>query len=134
MAWVLPYPTKESSMKLPPFDYFVDYFAPTSDDEVRDLLNLTPGFLPEPRPREGAPALAAIEWVGHPHIRNRGTIGGSLAHTDPAAELPASAVALDATFSAPAEFGSDIEPPANVRASSALLIPSMLQPTRCARL
>lgn len=31
---------------------------------------------------------AAAGWIGHPQIRNRGTIGGSLAHADPAAELP----------------------------------------------
>ena len=40
----------------------------------------------------------AIEWVGHSQIRNRGTIGGSVAHADPAAELPAAFAALDATF------------------------------------
>ncbi len=40
----------------------------------------------------------AIEQVAHPAIRNRGTIGGSLVHADPAAELPLLAVALDATF------------------------------------
>jgi carbon-monoxide dehydrogenase medium subunit len=34
--------------------------------------------------------------VAHPQIRNRGTLGGSLAHADPAAELPVLAVALDA--------------------------------------
>jgi aerobic carbon-monoxide dehydrogenase medium subunit len=46
------------------------------------------------------PLLAeAIRWVGHPAIRSRGTIGGSLAHADPAAELPAVAVCLDATLS-----------------------------------
>lgn len=39
---------------------------------------------------------AAIPWVGHFQIRNRGTIGGSLAHADPAAELPAVAACLDA--------------------------------------
>lgn len=38
----------------------------------------------------------AIRHVAHPAIRNRGTFGGSLAHGDPAAELPACAVALDA--------------------------------------
>jgi CO/xanthine dehydrogenase FAD-binding subunit len=44
-----------------------------------------------------APLLAeAMPWVAHPQIRNRGTIGGSLAHADPAAELPAVMVALDA--------------------------------------
>ena len=43
------------------------------------------------------PLLAeALPWVGHTAIRNRGTIGGSLAHADPAAELPAVAVCLDA--------------------------------------
>jgi CO/xanthine dehydrogenase FAD-binding subunit len=40
----------------------------------------------------------AIGWVGHSQIRNRGTIGGSVAHADPAAELPAALAALDATF------------------------------------
>jgi carbon-monoxide dehydrogenase medium subunit len=39
-----------------------------------------------------------MPFVAHPQIRNRGTIGGSLAHADPAAELPAVMVALDATF------------------------------------
>jgi carbon-monoxide dehydrogenase medium subunit len=39
---------------------------------------------------------AALPLIGHEAIRNRGTIGGSLAHADPAAELPAVARALDA--------------------------------------
>jgi aerobic carbon-monoxide dehydrogenase medium subunit len=38
----------------------------------------------------------AIPHIAHPAIRNRGTFAGSLAHADPAAELPACAVALDA--------------------------------------
>ncbi len=43
------------------------------------------------------PLLAeATRLVGHPPIRNRGTIGGSLAHADPSAEYPAIALALDA--------------------------------------
>jgi carbon-monoxide dehydrogenase medium subunit len=41
---------------------------------------------------------AALPLIGHEAIRNRGTIGGSLAHADPAAELPAVALALDAEF------------------------------------
>lgn len=46
-----------------------------------------------------APLLAAaMRHVGHPAIRTRGTVGGSLALADPAAELPACAVALDATI------------------------------------
>jgi carbon-monoxide dehydrogenase medium subunit len=40
----------------------------------------------------------AITHVAHPAIRNRGTIGGSLAHADPASELPACMLALDATL------------------------------------
>src|SRR5436190_6030614 len=49
------------------------------------------------RVRRDLPLLAeAIGYVGHPQIRNRGTIGGSLAHGDPSAELPAVAVCLDA--------------------------------------
>src|SRR3954463_13552225 len=46
-----------------------------------------------------APLLAeAIAQVAHPAIRNRGTIGGSLAHADPASELPACMVALGAAI------------------------------------
>lgn len=40
----------------------------------------------------------AMPFIAHPAIRNRGTIGGSLAHADPAAELPAVMLALDAQF------------------------------------
>jgi len=46
-----------------------------------------------------APMLTeAVPLIAHPAIRNRGTIGGSLAMADPAAELPACAVALRATL------------------------------------
>ena len=45
----------------------------------------------------GVPLLAqALAWIGHVQTRNRGTVGGSLAHADPAAELPAALLALDA--------------------------------------
>ena len=47
--------------------------------------------------RTHAPLLSeAVPLIAHPAIRNRGTIGGSLAYADPAAELPACIVALDA--------------------------------------
>src|SRR5262245_33931909 len=50
-----------------------------------------------PLVREHAPLIAlAMPHVGHTAIRTRGTLGGSLALADPAAELPACAVALDA--------------------------------------
>jgi carbon-monoxide dehydrogenase medium subunit len=46
--------------------------------------------------RACAPLIAtAARHVAHPQIRSRGTIGGSIAHADPAAELPAALVALD---------------------------------------
>lgn len=46
-----------------------------------------------------APLLAeAVGYIAHAAIRNRGTIGGALAHADPAAEFPACAVALGATI------------------------------------
>jgi len=48
---------------------------------------------------EIAPLLAmAMPYIAHPAVRNRGTIGGSIAYADPAAELPACAVALGATI------------------------------------
>ncbi|MGH3437019.1 MAG: FAD binding domain-containing protein [Sciscionella sp.] len=40
----------------------------------------------------------AAGQIGHPAIRNRGTVGGSVAHADPAAELPVVLTALDARF------------------------------------
>jgi carbon-monoxide dehydrogenase medium subunit len=43
----------------------------------------------------------AIAHVGHYQIRNRGTVGGSLAHADPAAELPGIAVTCDAEITGP---------------------------------
>jgi carbon-monoxide dehydrogenase medium subunit len=46
--------------------------------------------------RHGPLLKMAMPYIAHPAIRNRGTIGGSIALADPAAELPACAVALDA--------------------------------------
>jgi carbon-monoxide dehydrogenase medium subunit len=46
-----------------------------------------------------APLLAEVmPWIAHPQIRNRGTLGGSLAHADPAAELPSVMQTLDAVL------------------------------------
>jgi aerobic carbon-monoxide dehydrogenase medium subunit len=48
---------------------------------------------------QAIPALAALaESIGDPQVRNRGTIGGSLANNDPAADYPAAALALGATI------------------------------------
>jgi carbon-monoxide dehydrogenase medium subunit len=47
--------------------------------------------------RERCPAIAeAAATIGDPQVRNRGTLGGSLAHADPSADMPAVMVALDA--------------------------------------
>ncbi len=47
----------------------------------------------------------AIRWIGHTQTRNRGTVGGSLAHADPSAELPLAAVTLDARLAARSSSG-----------------------------
>jgi carbon-monoxide dehydrogenase medium subunit len=62
---------------------------------------------------EAVPLLAAaLPLIGHEAIRNRGTIGGSLAHADPAAELPAVARALDAEFVVRSTSGERVIPAA----------------------
>ncbi len=49
--------------------------------------------------KQTIPALAALaDGIGDPAVRNRGTIGGSVANNDPAADYPAGLVALDATI------------------------------------
>jgi carbon-monoxide dehydrogenase medium subunit len=55
---------------------------------------------------------AALPLIGHEAIRSRGTVGGSLAHGDPAAELPAVAVALDAEFVVRSQSGERVIPAA----------------------
>jgi aerobic carbon-monoxide dehydrogenase medium subunit len=56
-------------------------------------------LLKSPEIAAHSPLLAkAVAHIAHPAIRNRGTIGGSLAHADPASELPACMLACDATI------------------------------------
>jgi carbon-monoxide dehydrogenase medium subunit len=52
-------------------------------------------------------AVEAIRLVGHRQTRNRGTIGGSLCHLDPSAELPTVCMAMDATLIATRRDGSE---------------------------
>ncbi|MBI4790927.1 MAG: xanthine dehydrogenase family protein subunit M [Chloroflexi bacterium] len=60
----------------------------------------------DPRVAAYAPLIAeTMPFVAHPQIRNRGTVGGSLAHADPAAELPAVMIALDAEFKLSSQKG-----------------------------
>jgi aerobic carbon-monoxide dehydrogenase medium subunit len=53
---------------------------------------------------------AALAHVGHRQTRNRGTLGGSLAHADPAAELPTACLALDAEIEIAGANGTRIVP------------------------
>lgn len=56
---------------------------------------------------EHAPLLAhAASHVGDPQVRHRGTIGGSIAHADPASDLPATTLALGASYVAQGPNGS----------------------------
>jgi CO/xanthine dehydrogenase FAD-binding subunit len=53
------------------------------------------------------PLLAqAVPFVGHPQIRSRGTVGGSVAFAEPSAELPVALTALDARFHALSRRGA----------------------------
>ena len=52
-----------------------------------------------PEVKEHLPALADLaESIGDPQVRNRGTIGGSIANADPAADYPSACLALNATI------------------------------------
>jgi carbon-monoxide dehydrogenase medium subunit len=60
--------------------------ALTTHTEVENSAEL-PAALPE-----------AASWIADPSVRNRGTVGGNVAHADPASDLPTVLMALDATF------------------------------------
>ena len=67
-----------------------------------------------PRMRAAHPLLhEAVRHIGHWQIRNRGTVGGSLAHADPAAELPGIAVTCDGQIAATGPAGSRLIPAAD---------------------
>ncbi|MEM9772981.1 MAG: xanthine dehydrogenase family protein subunit M [Chloroflexota bacterium] len=48
----------------------------------------------------------AASWIGDPMVRNRGTVGGNIAHADPASDLPTVLTALGATMEVTGEGGS----------------------------
>lgn len=78
----------------------LSYVTPTADGGLRiGAMTRQRRVEQDPLVREICPLLAeAMPHIAHPQIRNRGTIGGSVVHADPASELPVIAVALDATF------------------------------------
>jgi len=64
-------------------------------------------ILDDARLRQAQPLLvAAVEHVAHYQIRNRGTVGGSLAHADPAAELPGIVITCEAKIVAIGKSGA----------------------------
>jgi carbon-monoxide dehydrogenase medium subunit len=78
----------------------LSYIQPARDGGVRV------GAMTRQREVEHSPLIAqtapmihaAMPRIAYPQIRNRGTFGGSIAHADPSAELPAASVALDGRF------------------------------------
>ncbi|MEZ5248783.1 MAG: FAD binding domain-containing protein [Ilumatobacteraceae bacterium] len=78
---------------------------------------------------EHVPLLAhAAGHVGDPQVRHRGTIGGSIAHSDAASDLPATTLALGATYVAQARMAPARSPQ---RTSSRASSPRRWPPTRC---
>src|SRR5262245_24201839 len=74
-----------------------DYVRPWNSGVAIGMTTRQRTLHRNPSITQGFPLLnEAAMSIGHPQIRSRGTICGSLAHADPAAELPAVAVALDA--------------------------------------
>ena len=76
----------------------LDFVRPTEQGGLRlGAMTRQSRLETDPLIAEKAPLLhEAIPFIAHPQIRNRGTLGGTLAHADPAAELPTVALALRA--------------------------------------
>lgn len=93
----------------------LDVIAPSAAGGLRiGALARHADLAASPLVRERAPLLAeASRHIGHAAIRNRGTLGGSLAHADPAAELPAAVVALDASLVVVGHGGTRMVPAAD---------------------
>jgi len=92
------------NMRLTRFEHIIDL---NRVDELRGIERSNGALTVKAMTRQGvaehAPEVAAVPLlaqaipnIGHFQIRNRGTVGGSIAHADPASELPAVALALDA--------------------------------------
>jgi carbon-monoxide dehydrogenase medium subunit len=97
----------------------INRVEPLATWDARDGLRI--GTLVRHRVAERAPGFAAANpllasaarYIGHAAIRNRGTIGGSVAHADPAAELPAALVALDGEIECVSRRGTRTVPAAD---------------------
>jgi len=93
------------AMRLARFEHILDLNrVPELAAMQRSNGTLTIGAMTRQRLAETDPTLAAaaplvaraLPFIGHTQIRNRGTVGGSVAHADPASELPAVMLALGA--------------------------------------
>lgn len=73
----------------------LDFIRSTADGGLRiGAMTRVRSLERDDRVAASAPLLfETVPWIAHPQIRNRGTIGGSLAHADPASELPVLALA-----------------------------------------
>ncbi len=102
------------ALRLSRFDHLVDLRAieelrgiTTVDGSLRIGAMTTQANVERSQDAAAIPLLTkASLHIGHSQIRNRGTVGGSLSHADPAAEYPATAVALDASLEVAGPGGS----------------------------
>jgi aerobic carbon-monoxide dehydrogenase medium subunit len=103
------------SLRLASFGHLVDLNRVSGLDTIERVNgHLRIGALVRQSSAEHDPVVAndaplvarALPHIGHFQIRNRGTVGGSIAHADPASELPAVALALDATLEATGPGGT----------------------------
>lgn len=103
------------SLRLASFEHLVDLNRVASLSSIaRTNGSLRIGAMVRQATAEHSPEVAgavpllsrALPLIGHFQIRNRGTIGGSIAHGDPASELPAVALALRATVEAEGPSGT----------------------------
>lgn len=85
----------------------LDYIRPADSGIVVGAMTRQATLEHSNAAKQTAPLLVeAVKLVGHATIRHRGTVGGSLAHADPAAELPTATVALGAELIARGPRGS----------------------------
>jgi len=102
------------SLRLSRFEHLVDLRAIEElhgimavDGSIRVGAMTTQANVTRSQDAAAVPLLAkATSHIGHHQIRNRGTLGGSLAHADPAAEYPAVAIAVDASLEVVGPNGS----------------------------
>src|ERR1700691_1105176 len=103
------------ALRLTAFDHLVDLgrvealrgIGVDGDDVVIGAMTVQRVVGSDATVARSVPLLAkSTPLIGHFQIRNRGTIGGSVAHADPAAEYPAVALALDATMEVASTTGT----------------------------